>query len=62
MFFSVIALASLHKSRFFRKKYVQEHTTSHPRKSHFGPPKIMLPTPGVGEPPVGNRCSMKIFC
>ena len=50
MFFSETALASLQKSRFFRKKYFQEQTTSDPRKSHFGPPKILLDSRGPGTP------------
>ena len=45
MFVCVIELASLHKPWFFKKKLFQEHTHCQPRKSHFGPPKILFRTP-----------------
>jgi len=29
---------------YFEKKYIQGHTNSHPRKSHFEPPKLLFRT------------------
>jgi len=50
----VIALASLDKYRFFCKKVFQEHTNSHPRKSHFGLPKSVSDPRGSSNPRLGT--------
>jgi len=50
MSFSVTGLARLHKSRFFRKKYFQEHRTSQPQIAIQTPENLASDPPGVRDP------------